>query len=137
MIGEIREWINSGPGRVVVGIVTAVIIIVVAVVVYKGLTGGRESEITRIHSFGRPAPMLCKGCAHAAVVKVSRQQEFPMDCPNCGSKQFFEGVKCLGCREIFEAPASLVFRCSHCGYYYDAREPGGGVPDMVPKPPEE
>ena len=139
MIGAIREWINSGTGRVVVGIVTAVIVIVVAVVVYKALTGGRESEITRVHSFGRPAPMLCKGCGYAAEVEVSRQQEFPMACPKCDSKQLIEGVKCLGrgCRKIFEAPASLVYRCLGCGYYYDDREPGGGDPDMVPKPPEE
>ena len=136
MIGEIREFINTGAGRWIAGIVVVGLVAVGVLVAYS-YRSGRESEIEQVHSLTQQLPVLCKACGYTGEVKVPRRQEFPMDCPNCGKQQLVVGLKCLGCPKIFEKPTQLVFSCPRCGYQYDDREPGGGGPDMVPKPPEE
>ncbi len=136
LISQIREFINTGAGRWVAGIVVVGLVAVGVLVAYS-YRGGPEMRFEQIRGKGRPAPLLCKACGYTGEAKVPLQQEFPMECPNCGSKQLIEGLKCLGCPKIFEKPTQLVFRCPQCGYFYDDREPSGEGPDMVPKPPEE
>ncbi len=138
LISRIREFINTGAGRWVAGVVVVGLVAVGVLVAYS-YRGGRESEIEQVHSLTQQLPLLCKACDYTGKMRVPRRQKFPMDCPTCGKQQLIVGIKCLGrgCRKIFEKPTQLVFRCPHCGYYYDDRDPGGEGPDMVPKPPKE
>lgn len=133
-MGRIRDWMNSSGGRWVVGAAAAVVIIVAVVLAVGAGRGGRDAQVREIRQVGRLTPVVCKACKQPFERSVPYDQQFPIDCTNCNEKQVVQGMRCLKCKKIFEKPTALVFRCPHCKYYYDDRDPGAAGPDMVPKP---
>jgi len=127
---NIREWVNSGTGKLIVGgLCGAAIVVAVAVVLTRGGPSvGEEDFVTQ------KVLIIHEGC-YTGKVKVRVDQRYPIECPKCKAVEAVVALKCSLCDHVFRAPPANAtqFRCPKCRHVFNTENAGGG--DMEPPSP--
>ena len=83
-----------------------------------------------------PVKMQCTECGYTAVVYVKHGERFPLICPRCKLRSFWQLWRCkipeCGC-EFIPPPNATLIRCPECG----SVSVGTAVVDEAPEQPAE
>jgi DNA-directed RNA polymerase subunit RPC12/RpoP len=119
-INEFRSWINTGKGALIsAGVCSVVILFGVGIFLFR--PGESRAVAEELRKRGRNYEYLCKECGATGKVKLPYDQEFPIECPECGKQAAVKAFTCVGCGRIIEKRDVPYYRCPYCDYVYDKR----------------
>ncbi|KAB2948797.1 MAG: hypothetical protein KJ057_03645 [Phycisphaerae bacterium] len=103
--------------RVFIG-AAAILILVVAVLVYSWRSGGGDQTVSR--EFG--AVLRCMKCGHSVARSLDVADAPPFSCSDCGAQEAWFLKKCHACGELFLPPLEgdpprqpMIPSCTRCG----------------------
>ncbi|KKL59331.1 hypothetical protein LCGC14_2216420 [marine sediment metagenome] len=115
---RLREWINTGIGRIVIIVITLALVAGAAIVATMSVTSP-EKDAEETHARGAVTLYLCKACGATGKTHKETEAKFPLECPQCKKRKAVAAFKCFRCEKTIEAVYAPLFRCRHCKYVYD------------------
>ena len=113
-ITDLREWVSAGPGKWA-AILLAVVIVVLAVMVWGSRDDGGNAVREGIKARGWDVTYLCNNCKKSGQTHIAYEAPAPFTCPECKSKSAVYAFRCGGCKNVIENRKDPSFKCPHCG----------------------